>query len=71
NTVLPDTFPVRDFPISKTTELGLYAQDEMRFADGRLSLVPGVRVDRYELKPEVDGIFAEDNPTTAVAQLKK
>ncbi|MCL0318064.1 hypothetical protein M2T24_27285, partial [Escherichia coli] len=32
NTVLPDTFPVRDFPISKTTELGLYAQDEMRFA---------------------------------------
>ncbi len=33
--------------------------------------MPGVRVDRYELKPEVDSIFAEDNPTTAVAQLKK
>ena len=71
STLLPDVFPVRDFPISKTTELGLYAQDEMRMADGKLSLVPGVRVDRYELKPEVDSIFAEDNPTTAVAQLKK
>jgi hypothetical protein len=30
-TILPDAFPVRDFPISKTTELGLYAQDEMRW----------------------------------------
>ncbi len=70
-TILPDAFPVRDFPISKTTELGLYAQDEMRLAGGRLSLVPGVRVDRYELKPEVDGIFAEDNPGVAVSDLKK
>ncbi|SFS05870.1 hemoglobin/transferrin/lactoferrin receptor protein [Stenotrophomonas maltophilia] len=71
STIVPDAFPVRDFPISRTTELGLYAQDEMRLAEGRLSLVPGVRVDRYELKPEVDGIFAEDNPGVAVAQLKK
>jgi hemoglobin/transferrin/lactoferrin receptor protein len=70
-TILPDAFPVRDFPISKTTELGLYAQDEMRLADGKLSLVPGVRVDRYELKPEVDSIFAEDNPGVAVSELKK
>ncbi|MEG0184602.1 MAG: TonB-dependent hemoglobin/transferrin/lactoferrin family receptor [Stenotrophomonas sp.] len=70
-TILPDAFPVRDFPISKTTELGLYAQDEMRMADGRLSLVPGVRVDRYELKPELDSIFADDNPGVAVSQLKK
>lgn len=70
-TILPDTFPVRDFPISKTTELGLYVQDEMRFADGRLSLVPGVRVDHYELRPETDGIFATDNPGVAVSDLTK
>jgi len=70
-TILPDVFPVRDFPISTTTELGLYAQDEMRLADGRLSLVPGVRVDRYELKPDVDGIFTEDNPGVAVSKLEK
>ncbi|MCW4454150.1 TonB-dependent hemoglobin/transferrin/lactoferrin family receptor [Flavobacterium sp. MXW15] len=68
-TILPDAFPVRDFPISKTTELGLYVQDEMRFADGRLSLVPGLRVDHYELRPEVDAIFAGDNPGVAVADL--
>jgi len=70
-TILPDTFPVRDFPISKTTELGLYVQDEMRFADGRLSLVPGVRVDHYELRPETDGIFSTDNPGVAVSDLTK
>ncbi len=71
NTMLPDVFPVRDFPVSKTTELGLYAQDEMTLADGRVSLVPGVRVDHYELRPHVDGIFAEDNPGVAVADLSK
>ncbi|KAF1013948.1 MAG: Hemin receptor [Stenotrophomonas maltophilia] len=70
-TIQPDAFPVRDFPVSTITELGLYAQDEMRLAEGRLSLVPGVRVDRYELKPKVDAIFAEDNPNVVVATLKK
>lgn len=70
-TILPDAFPVRDFPISRTTELGLYAQDEMRFADGRVSLVPGVRVDHYELRPEVDSIFGADNPGMAVSGLTK
>lgn len=70
-TILPDAFPVRDFPISKTTELGLYVQDEMRLAGGKLSLVPGVRVDHYELRPDVDGIFAADNPGMAVSDLTK
>ncbi|MCC7635828.1 TonB-dependent hemoglobin/transferrin/lactoferrin family receptor [Stenotrophomonas rhizophila] len=71
STILPDAFPVRDFPVSKTTELGLYAQDEMRLADGRFSLVPGVRVDHYELRPDVDAIFAADNPGVAVSNLTK
>ena len=70
-TVLPDTFPVRDFPVSRTGELGVYVQDEMRLAQGRLSLVPGLRVDRYELKPERDGIFATDNPGVLVSPLEK
>lgn len=43
----------------------------MRFADGRLSLVPGVRVDHYELRPEADGIFSTDNPGVAVSDLTK
>lgn len=67
--MLPDVFPVRDFPISRTTNAALYLQDEMSFADGAFRLVPGVRVDHYDLKPEVDNIFAEDNPGVAVTDL--
>jgi hemoglobin/transferrin/lactoferrin receptor protein len=69
--MLPDVFPVRDFPISKTTTAALYVQDEIAFADGRLRLVPGVRVDHYRLKPEVDNIFAEDNPGVAASDVSE
>ena len=71
STILPDAFPVRDFPVSRTTELGLYLQDEVRLADGRLSLVPGVRVDHYRLEPQADAIFSGDNPGVALASLRK
>ncbi|MET0815382.1 MAG: TonB-dependent hemoglobin/transferrin/lactoferrin family receptor [Pseudoxanthomonas sp.] len=67
--MLPDVFPVRDFPISKTTNAALYLQDEIRFAEGAFRLIPAVRVDRYKLKPEVDNIFAEDNPGVAVSEI--
>jgi len=66
NVVGQDRFPVRDFPISETTKVGAYVQDEMRFADGRFSLVPALRVDYYKLDPTLDNIFAEDNPGVAV-----
>lgn len=64
-----DLFPVRDFPISKTTKIGVYVQDEMKFADGRFSLIPALRVDYYKLDPTLDNIFAEDNPGVAVEGL--
>ncbi|MFA1752164.1 TonB-dependent hemoglobin/transferrin/lactoferrin family receptor [Xanthomonas campestris] len=60
-----DLFPVRDFPMSETTKLGVYAQDEMRLLDGRFSLIPGVRVDYFRLSPRVDDIFRQDNPGVA------
>jgi hemoglobin/transferrin/lactoferrin receptor protein len=44
-------------------------QDEIGFADGRFRLVPAVRVDHYRLRPEVDAIFAADNPDFAVTDL--
>lgn len=67
----PDTFPVRDFPISTTTNAAVYVQDEIGFAGGKLRLVPALRVDRYELEPESDAIFAADNPGVALAGLNK
>ena len=60
--VSPDTFPVRDFPISDTTSAALFGQDELRLANDRLSLIPALRVDHYRLDPRADAIFSEDNP---------
>ena len=71
NAMLPDVFPVRDFPPSTTTTWALYAQDEIVFGDGGFRLVPGLRVDHYELRPERDDIFAEDNPGVAVTGLTR
>lgn len=62
STISPDAFPVRDFPRSRTRELGAYAQLDLRYLDDRLRLVPALRYDRYQLTPTLDPIFAEDNP---------
>lgn len=67
----PDNFPVRDFPLSTTTNAALYVQDEIALADGALRLVPAVRVDRYELTPHMDAIFAGDNPGVSLSGLTK
>lgn len=69
NVVPPDVYPVRDFPISETTASALFVQDEISLADGAVRLVPGVRVDRFELRPQHDPIFAEDNPGIVPADI--
>lgn len=62
NVVLPDVFPVRDFPRSRIDNAAMFVQDEISLADGELTLLPGLRVDYYALQPQHDPIFAEDNP---------
>lgn len=69
--VMPDVFPVRDFPVSRTTTVAAFVQDEVSLADGRLRLVPGLRVDHYELDPQSDPIFSEDNPGVALADVSE
>jgi len=63
-----EVYPVRDFPNSTTSQTALFAQDEIQI--GRLTLIPGLRHDRYELEPESDSIFAADNPGITPARLK-
>lgn len=71
NVISPDVFPVRDFPVSRTTTAALFVQDEIRFADGEFRLVPAVRVDRYELRPKRDVIFTQDNPGVGITDISK
>lgn len=54
---------VRDIPKTKTTQWGLYAQNELSFANNRFSLTPGLRYDSYDLTPEVDPQFANGGGT--------
>jgi hemoglobin/transferrin/lactoferrin receptor protein len=58
-------FPTKYFPESEVTELGVYVQDELTLARGRLALVPGLRYDHYRLDPdETDPVFLAGNPGT-------
>ncbi len=64
-----DIFPVRDFPLSTSTQTGIYLQDEIFMLDGALTITPSIRYDRFDLKPELDGIFAADNPGVPIKGL--
>jgi hemoglobin/transferrin/lactoferrin receptor protein len=62
---------VRDFPNTTTDQYALYAQDQIRLAGGALELTPAVRVDYYELAPDVDAVFTADNPGVSVTDLEE
>ena len=71
NTILGETFPVRDFPISRTDELGMFIQDEIILDNGRWEIVPAIRYDHYELDPRPDEIYLQDNPGTEVVSVSE
>lgn len=62
STILGESLPVRDFPVSRVREAGLYFQDEWRPGGGDWSLIPALRGDWYRLDPQTDALYAEDNP---------
>ena len=62
-----ETYPLRDFANGKTDTLGLFVQDEISgLAGGKLSITPGLRYDRINLKPEVDSLA--QNVLTAIGR---
>lgn len=60
NSVYPLDYPSRDFPLSKTRRVSLFAQDEWMLSD-TWSLMFGARYDTYRLTVTNDEIF-EKNP---------
>ena len=68
-TILGETYPLRDFPNSDVIQAGAFLQDEIRFGDGRWSVIPALRVDYYDLSPKPDSLYREDNPDTPVVGL--
>lgn len=64
DSLLGETFPVRDFPTTDITELGIYIQDEILLDASNWTLVPALRYEYYELEPEADAVYLADNPVS-------
>jgi hemoglobin/transferrin/lactoferrin receptor protein len=60
-----ETFPTKRFPDTAYSLLGVYAQNEIGFADNRFLVIPALRFDRYELRPEASPQFPSGAPAAA------
>lgn len=52
-----EVFPVRPFPKTEYDLAGLFVQDEIELLGGRLSIIPALRYDWYELTPKPDALY--------------
>lgn len=52
-----EPFPARPFPKTEYDLAGVFVQDEIELLGGRLSVIPAVRYDWYELTPKADALF--------------
>lgn len=57
-----EPMPTRDFPLTTSDRLGLFVQDELRLAEGRLDLVPALRYDAFRTRARSDPVFESANP---------
>lgn len=64
-TAIPDNFPTRDFPDSNTFRIGVYLQDEIDIPSARLSIIPGLRYDYYNLSVNSDEDFERNGAIAA------
>ena len=53
-----ETFPSHAFPTTEQTLAGVFVQDELTFANGRVSVYPALRWDYYKIDPQDDPLFA-------------
>lgn len=58
-----ETFPSHAFPTTEQTLAGAFVQDELTFANGRVSVYPVLRWDYYKIEPENDPLFVSGPAT--------
>lgn len=68
NVLLGEIFPLRDFPISSTTETAAYIEDTISMGD-RWTVIVALRADRFELNPAVDAMYLADYPDYEIVSL--
>lgn len=54
-------FPTRDFPPTQVRQVAAFVQNEISLFDGRLSLSPGFRIDKFEAEADADEIYLSGN----------
>jgi len=67
NVLLGEVFPLRDFPISQSTEFGAYIEDAISIGDW--TVIGGLRADRYNLDPKTDSMYEADYPFQQVVSI--
>lgn len=67
NVLLGEVFPLRDFPLSTSSEWGAYVEDTVEIGDW--SIIAAIRADRYDLSPSNDPMYAEDYPFAEVVSI--
>jgi len=68
NVLLGEVFPLRDFPISDTTETAAFVEDTISLGD-KWTVIAALRADRFELDPDVDAMYLADYPTYETTSL--
>lgn len=58
-----ETFPSHAFPTTDQTLAGAFLQDEITFANGKISVYPALRWDYYKIDPENDPLFVSGPAT--------
>lgn len=69
NVLLGEVFPLRDFPISDTTESAAFIEDTISV--GEWTVVAALRADHYELSPQQDPMYLEDYPFAELVSLEE
>jgi len=67
NNLLGEEFPLRDFPVSTTREVGAYVEDTLSLGDW--TLIAALRADHFELRPKQDPMYLEDYPFAEIISL--
>ncbi|MBE9059539.1 TonB-dependent hemoglobin/transferrin/lactoferrin family receptor [cf. Phormidesmis sp. LEGE 11477] len=62
---IPDNFPTKDFPDSNTLRIGAYLQNVIEIPSARLSVIPGIRYDYYDLSVDSDEDFERNGAVAA------
>ncbi|WP_223789500.1 TonB-dependent hemoglobin/transferrin/lactoferrin family receptor [Marinicella meishanensis] len=71
NMVLGENFPLRDFPVTDVSELGLFIHDEIRIGDSAWTWVPAMRFDHYRLSPKRDALFDNGSAAAAIVSISE